>query len=708
MTDAPPEEGSAPVKKPGRRKGAKDYRGEEPSVDAEIDEDHLEEISPEPMLSDTKPWWKQWPVIAGVAGLLLVGLGVSGYLVFGGRAKKPTEKKEVAKTPAKPAPAAPPATGKHPSTEPAAKPAPPRDPIKLAAARLAAELAADTEGTNFKYDGAFLEVTGLFGRMNIQEKPPRTHAVFDTEERPVSCDLQGVSPADLRRWTALSPGQPFAARGVYGKDGILHNCELVPPAPLADMRYKGKEIEVVGTIDAVLPSGPERAFPGVSLERDTNGIAGLDCFFRKDAEEEVKKILPGTLVTIRGTCNGRVRTLEGTYSVRLDNCQLVYTTAPVPPMERLDVVQFLRAYEEDLRTRLPAAPAAEERIDSPLTITAIAKDLAADARALDKKYRNRVLTLSGKLAGRGPNVLVLESGDTDQTLKVRCLFARHHFLDLADAPHFRIRGLCTGMLDPHTIRLDNCETIDPTGTRDPHRLTVDYLPHTPGKSLIYDFAAWPANGKGVPTVARQVFFQQEGGVTKTETIYQGTLAGKSLFDPGEQARWVALKKTKSVRLAGPVYYQRLAGGFVEIGQHVTTKGGDTEEVWEPVLKVGAKTGDSWKWAYANAKHEFVVAKFEEDHGRTSVLIRETVIRDAEPEHVYEIRHVLVRGVGEVERHELLPITPRETITLGERKLVEDAPPASAKDEAADKPAKPAGEPDRPGNDKASPPASPGK
>src|SRR5262249_47702424 len=152
-------------------------------------------------------------------------------------------------------------------------------------------------------------------------------------------------------------------------------------------------------------------------------------------------------------------------------------------------------------------------------------------------------------------------------------------------------------------------------------------------------AVFPPTGNGAATVVRQVFQQREGGGTETVTTHSGKLTGKSLFDEGEQARWISQKKTQSVRLPGPIFDRRISGGFVEIGHHVPTKSGQSEVVWEPVLKLLTKTGDSWSWKYNNDKHQYTVMKFQESMGRTSVVIKETVTRNDDPDHPSEIRHV---------------------------------------------------------------------
>src|SRR5262249_43092328 len=192
--------------------------------------------------------------------------------------------------------------------------------------------------TNRKYRGALLEVSGLFMGLEKKEsvRPPvRPHAVLAAAGRSVCCDLLG-SPTPERDWNAIARRQPATVRGAYSSDCFLHGCVLLPPAPPADTRYKGKVIELTGFGDAVLLGD----FPTVKLERDTGGAAEIRCLFRKTDAAAVKNLRPLDQVTVRGTCNGR-HSIGGLHFVRLDNCELVHTSAPVPPAPRLDPAAVL-------------------------------------------------------------------------------------------------------------------------------------------------------------------------------------------------------------------------------------------------------------------------------------------------------------------------------------------------------------------------------
>ncbi len=114
----------------------------------------------------------------------------------------------------------------------------------------------------------------------------------------------------------------------------------------------------------------------------------------------------------------------------------------------METARLLRDYEEDLHAFCLPSPGVEERIQTPLLIKRLAEELAADPKVFTKKYRNRVLTVIGK-SSQAPEdqTLILESGDTDGTLKVRCRFGARAFEGVDKRIDYRITGLCTAMPD---------------------------------------------------------------------------------------------------------------------------------------------------------------------------------------------------------------------------------------------------------------------
>ncbi|HKB37142.1 MAG TPA: hypothetical protein VKD72_11860, partial [Gemmataceae bacterium] len=262
-----------------------------------------------------------------------------------------------------------------------------------------------------------------------------------------------------------------------------------------------------------------------------------------------------------------------------------------------------------------------------------------------------------------------ESGDTTSTFTVRCYFTGHSFRELDNRQVYRIRGLCFAEVDLQSLRLDNCEAFDPKSPKERRRITVDYLPHVPGQSRTYDVSVSSTLGDGA-TVVRQVFRQREDGITETATTHVGTLAGISLLDAAEGGKWVRQRTTRRVKdLKGPSYARRISEGFIEISERTTSRQGDTEPVWEPVLKLGARVGASWSWTHGKVKHQYTLVRYDRHRGRSSAIVNE-VLTTAGSNPV-EIRHVYVEGVGEVERQEALRIDARQTRVLREKRLVEE-------------------------------------
>jgi hypothetical protein len=618
----------------------------------------------------------RWPFIVGAAVLVLALAGGGAYFFFArGPSTKANEKSSVAKSGTTKKASA---TGTQKSTEPekpkgtelVEKPKVP-EVVRISAARLGAELAANAAETNRKYKDALLEVSGLFDKLENRQAdkpPPRLHALFACEEAPVFCELS-ADPANQANWRFLRPGQPFTVRGTYGGDGALRGCQLLPPTPPADAVLKGKEVEVAGVVKAVFLR-PDRLFPTVRLDGDTDSVAELECLFRVADEGEVKVLHAGLPVTVHGTCGGRVNEGDG-FIVRIDNCRLTDAPAPPPSVRRVSAADVLRPYEEDLRVWYVPPPGAEAQVAEPLSVAQLHQEWAADPKALEKKYRNKVLTVSGQVSQKDPrqSALVLMSGDTAQPLRLRCLFDRESFADLGAGPEVRVRGRFTGLVGGSVMRLDSCRLADPA-PRDAHRITADYLPHRPGQQLTYDLAEFPVPGKKDGPVKRVVLLQQDGGKIEAVITHTGTLSGKTLFDSDDAGKWINQKKTTAARLPGPVYMQRISGGFIEVGVVPTKKDANQEVVWQPLLKLGARAGESWKWSQGQLTHECTVEKFEDAAGRPSVIIKETVTSVADPGHPVEKRHVYVRGVGEVEQRDWLLVTSKERVLVGEKKLVE--------------------------------------
>jgi hypothetical protein len=524
-------------------------------------------------------------------------------------------------------------------------------------------------------------VSGLFGKLetvNIPKAGKYFRAVFQTEKGSVGCDLTGASPGEMNRWRAMRPNQPFAVRGIYGRAAMLSRCQLLEPTAPADAKYAGKEIELTGLVAAAQTA---QEYPTLLLEPETNSLIEIRCVFRKDDLPNVKKVPVGTLVTVQGKCSGRQHKTGRTF-VQLDNCRFVTTTGPAPEVPRCDVRAFCREYEEDLRPFFLPERGLEDRHETPLTVTGLSVERKANPASLNK-YLHRVLTVSGRLGRRGDRQLVLESPETDQPLKVTCHFTTEQFNNLADLKEYQVRGYCTevGMV----MRLDNCEGDASVLRSAVPVLTADYLPHNPGNMLTYDLAAYPPAVRPA-VVVRQVWFQREGGLTETVITNSARFTGQTLLTikPGA---WLTYPRTKKARLPGPVYLHKTLPKFIEFGQRAPR--GQAQEPLAPELKLGSKAGDSWELVRKNSKHVFTVERFETWRGRPSVVIKEVMVTPLSTYRESEIRHVYVKGLGEVERREWLRVTSTETKLVAEKRLIlpEDMPVSPGKGPKDKKPDK---------------------
>ena len=552
----------------------------------------------------------------------------------------------------------------------------PRDDkvIRISAARLSSELAADAAAANAKYHAAILEVSGLYDTTESREtvRPPtRPHLLFRCDGPLILCDRLG-SKTEMRAWAVLRRDEPCTVRGIYGKDGVLHLCELMPLSPPADEAYRGKDLEVAGYVAKVVAADQVNSFPRIVLEKETFGQTAVECLFRKSDEGKILSVAVGAPIIVRGTCSGRVRgQSEKDYRVRLDNCEVQFTTAPPTDRQRVAAQVLLRAYEQDLYPYDLPPVEGGPTLDNPASLTQLETEYAADPKGFAAKYRHKTMTVVGLSASnkQGPAGLVLTSGDTNGVVAVQCHFSPHALKELDGGPKYVVRGFCSGATNSKTLLLENCELLDPSGQRIGRRLTPDFFPHTPGITLTYDFAQ-PA-AKGQMQVVRLLFELRENGMIETITTHSALVKTDSLFKPGERDTWTTRTKAQKLRLAGYVFRHRVQGVFVELGRFEPKSNGlQGEPVYEPVLKIGAKPGDSWSWSHANLIHEYKLVKFDTYQNRPSAVIEETVISGSDPHHPREISHVYVSGIGEIEWREYQRVTSKERQLVSERRLVE--------------------------------------
>lgn len=649
----------------------------------------------------------RWQLIAAVSAVVLVLFGAIGFFSFGGKKAtskpraKPVANKTTPKPTPKPAPPPPPQ-----KVEPAVQGPPPADVI-VSAPRLSAELAANADFANIQYSGKILEVSGLLAKIENKEglRPPaRPHAVFATSGTPISCDLQDSKPgADA--WNRLKANQPFTIRGKYEKKGYLSGCFLMPSyTSSADSRYKDKIIEVSGRVASVSTTGDsQQQFPTVVFEGETNSVMSIRCLFRMTDAAEVSKIQPGSDLTIQGRCGGRQG--DGK-SIRLDNCVLVYTSAPPPKVVRIHAIAMLREYEEDLRLDFLPPPGEESQIPTVWTIRQLYNTYTADPKSFVQKHRNHILHLRCKapppqqLRGtRGkPLAVTLTSGDTDLAFQIECYFsaAAGEELSKHSEAEYQIRGLFTGQIDAKKLRLDNCDVDMPR--RAGPSLTADYLPHKAGRTFTIDVATFGTmvNGKARDVVQREVHVQGEGGVTEIVLTHAGPLTGKSLFDEGVQEKWVQQKKVaiKAPATTG-LYFRRLNAGFVELGTPYPVAKGKPEVSWMPMVKLHAQAGDKWKLESPAGPRDFVLEKFDEFQGHPCAVIRELFTPASDILHPLETLHVYAQDLGEVERRQWRHLDQRGgKILISEMKRVAK-PEAGLETKPA---AKPAAAPARPASE----------
>jgi hypothetical protein len=642
---------------------------------------------------------KRWLIIGGLLGLLILA-GVGGYFLFAGKSK-PTrpvakgkrpassknEKKTVkdgAKKSEKDKPAKKPEKDKPAGLEPKNK-----EPIRLAAAQMSAGLAGEPAAINRVFDTALLEVTGLFDRLEAPKpvapppppkagaKPPKSaapvrpvhRAFFLTAGRPIVCEV-ATDVKDLKPWTALRKGEPFTVRGIHIKDGLLRSCQLRELSAVADEHHRGRELEVTGVIDVVLvPDGKDVLYPTVRLEGETFGQVTIECLFRKEDEAEVRKLKPGSPITIRGTCNGRHR--RKSWYVRLDNCRVESSTAPVGKMVRLPAGALARAYESDLRTAPLPDWGKEERLPGTLAVEQLDGELKASRPALEAKYLYRIFTVTGRRLYRKGRELILESRNTDQPLRIVCRFDRHA-VTFADegGPNPVVRGFCTGLV-AGAVRLDNAEMVLPPGSKDSGLwLTADFLPHKVGRIMTYDLAVFPMIGKRSPVVVRQKWFERAKGQIETMTTHKGYLSGRSMLDAPDPGAWFKEARTKPARLPGPVYEHRTSAGFIEVGRRMTNTKGKVVTVWAPVLKLGARTGESWTWAHEHDEYTWTVVGFGQRRGQPCVTVLEKVTSNVNDQQMLrEVKHVYVKDLGQVERRETIQLTSKDKRIVAELRLI---------------------------------------
>jgi hypothetical protein len=222
------------------------------------------------------------------------------------------------------------------------------------------------------------------------------------------------------------------------------------------------------------------------------------------------------------------------------------------------------------------------------------------------------------------------------------------------------------------MRLVHCREV---GTRvKVHKLTAEYLPHNKGRMLTYDMAYFtplPKGKVGKPTVMRQVWVEGDGGKTETQTTHsQMGMSVKSILEPPLSKEWVNKGSVNKTRYRGVTYMRSLTDTFVEVAQQSSPDKPAAPDAKMPVLKLGAKAGDSWEWKGKSTKHTFTLEGFEDFKGKPCAVIKETIRKDVNDLETTEIVHKYALDIGEIERSEVIRTSPKEAREVSEWRIVD--------------------------------------
>lgn len=605
-----------------------------------------------------------------------------------------------------PKPSGPPATPeKKPDNGQAARPY-----AVISAVRLGNEILENLSDSNSRYQGRILLVSGLIEEIVLPRiapppmptddgNPPATpdaegkpaspvkpvpnpanglfvSLTFKTDNRPIRCEIPIPDPEMLETWKTMNRSQPLTLRGEYNKGGKLIGCTLVqPPQAPGDALFKGKEVEITGEVVRLsLEGDDEDTFPLIRFrDYDSSQIEAKFWFPKNNKDraspdyDRLLAVKNGEKVTIRGKCSGR--SLDGNrYKIRINNCRIVDTTASeVDDVSRIEFVDFLRAYEEDLRDYFLPARKLVKIIEGYYSIDGLAEKSAADPKYL-LQFRNKIMNITGRVGKQEGNRMVLESESTDQPWKVTCQFDSQRLPDFKDHVHVEIQGFCRLTNNNRDIQLIHCQA-NHLGINVIPRLAADFLPHKPDTTRIYDIVTYIKPNLG--NIRREVHYLNKNNLTESYITNFGTTKDRSILGNGHLDTWVNSPKTGKKVIKGPIFSQYEKDGKIYFGpadleQDQLTGQTTSQKVNKfhgPLIKIDAKAGESWKEIINNVKHEYYVDSFGEWRGQDSVVIKEMVVSPLPTEPMHEIRHLFVRNHGEVERQDWMvrinPINPTE-------------------------------------------------
>ena len=85
----------------------------------------------------------------------------------------------------------------------------------------------------------------------------------------------------------------------------------------ADKQYKGKELQVTGTVGSIGTDIIDDAYITLENEEEEYAVISVQCYFEKSEEESIASLKAGDKVTVTGVCEGN------TLNVVLKKCQVV-------------------------------------------------------------------------------------------------------------------------------------------------------------------------------------------------------------------------------------------------------------------------------------------------------------------------------------------------------------------------------------------------
>ena len=201
-------------------------------------------------------------------------------------------------------------------------------------------------------------------------------------------------------------------------------------------------------------------------------------------------------------------------------------------------------------------------------------------------------------------------------------------------------------------------------------ITADFLPHTPGTTYYYDAQMISPDGKAC--VIRRKVTQEADGIINSTMVRVGALGKGESIVKGDKVTWLMDINVPSL---SPVHH-RIKGDYIEIGN--TTEGVAGIQ-WEPVLKIGAKDGDTWKCENADRTAQYKVEFGATHAGRPAVVIHITM---TEPLTMTQTR-TYVKGIGQIEQISVWSVKngKKETAII---KLVEEAKADLKQEDANDR------------------------